>query len=197
MNKINIYVAILFSIFAASATCSQQLESFLSFAESRTKDNVTYDGTYTKIKYPNGDVDSSIGVCSDLVVRSYRAINIDLQQLVHEDMLDNFNKYPNFWDLKRPDSNIDHRRVPNLMVFFKRHGSTLPITGKKLDYNPGDLVTWNLRSNGSMPHIGIVSTLKSSNGTPLIIHNIGSGPEVSDILFRFKITGHYRYKLQT
>lgn len=160
----------------------------------RTQASVTYDGRYLAIAYPNGDVPANIGVCTDVVIRSYRTLGIDLQQLVHEDIRANFSDYPSkrIWGLTRPDTNIDHRRVPNLQAFFRRHGETLAISDRASDYQPGELVTWMLP--GNLPHIGIVSDQRSAiSGNPLIIHNIGSGPEIGDILFSFEITGHYRY----
>jgi len=164
-------------------------------AIGRTKYDVTYDPAYFSIDYPNGDVPSDRGVCSDVVIRSYRELGIDLQKLVHEDMKKSFNKYPQIWGLSSPDKNIDHRRVPNLRTFFKRHGTELIISENPLDYKSGDLVTWNLRNKGSLPHIGIVTNkLNDENNTPLIVHNIGSGPKLEDMLFDYKITGHYRYE---
>tara|TARA_Y100001970_G_C14256653_1_gene875988 strand:+ start:8074 stop:8679 length:606 start_codon:yes stop_codon:yes gene_type:complete len=168
-------------------------EKLINAAIDRTKTKVTYNGKYLKIPYPNGDVPDSIGVCTDLIIRSYRAINVDLQKLVHEDISKNFNVYPlkKIWKANRSDRNIDHRRVPNLQKFFERKGAKLPITKVGKDYLPGDIVTWDIPGNSPW-HIGIVSnTIK--NDTPLIIHNMGRGPVVSDILFKFKITGHYRY----
>jgi len=165
-------------------------------AIERTKQDVRYDPAYTKIPYPMGDVPSDRGVCTDVVIRSYRALGIDLQELVHWDMKSHFNKYPKLWQLKRTDTNIDHRRVPNLQAFFKRHGTFLKVTTKPEDYKPGDIVTWNLRgAQGNLPHIGIVTTVKSSSDAKryLIAHNIGAGPELEDVLFKFQITGHYRY----
>ncbi len=159
----------------------------------RTFDDVVYNPNYYAIPYPNGDVPANIGVCTDVVIRAYRALGIDLQKDVHEDMQANFLQYPKNWGLTRTDTNIDHRRVPNLQKFFTRHGQSLEITQDNADYLPGDLVTWNLNPNGRLDHIGIVTDRLSPEGTPLISHNIGSGPELSDILFRFEITGHYRY----
>ena len=160
-------------------------------ALERTQHRVVYDGSYRRIGYPNGDVPDSIGVCTDVVIRSYRALDIDLQRLVHEDMRANFDAYPKHWGLSRPDSNIDHRRVPNLQTFFTRHGVVLAESSNPEDYVPGDLVTWMLP--GNLPHLGIVVDRKSNDGTPLIVHNIGAGPKLEDILFRFPITGHYRF----
>jgi uncharacterized protein len=159
-----------------------------------TKDRVGYDATYYRIPYPNGDVPKDRGVCTDVVIRAYRKLGIDLQQLVHEDMKSNFALYPKNWGLKKTDTNIDHRRVPNLMKYFSRNGTTLSISNKADDYKPGDIVTWDL--GGNVPHIGIVINQKSSdNKTPLIVHNIGAGQEISDCLFRYTITGHYRYSV--
>lgn len=164
-------------------------------ALERTKLDVTYDGSYYKISYPNGDVPADKGVCTDVVVRSYRTLGIDLQQEVHEDMQANFDQYPKIWGMESTDTNIDHRRVPNLQTFFSRNGKKLKNSKNPKDYKPGDIVTWNLTKNGSMPHIGIVSNLKSYDGKRfLIIHNIGQGPKIEDMLFQFDITGHYRYE---
>jgi len=161
-------------------------------AIERTHHHVTYDGRYIRLNYPGGDVPSNIGVCTDLVIRSFRAVGLDLQQLVHEDMQSSFSEYPALWGLSQPDANIDHRRVPNLQAFFKRQGDTLPISNNPATYVAGDLVTWRLA--GNLPHIGIVSNQRSHDGSrPLIVHNIGSGPKLEDMLFMYPITGHYRY----
>lgn len=164
-------------------------------ALERLNHKVTYDGSYRKISYPGGDVPNHIGVCTDVVVRAYRKLGIDLQDLVHKDMVFNFAQYPNLpkWNLQRPDTNIDHRRVLNLKVFFQRHGAELPITNIANDYLPGDLVTWDILPG--MPHIGIITPKVSKDKKrPLIVHNIGEGPQLEDILFTMKITGHYRYQ---
>ena len=174
-------------------------EQLVDAAMERTKHRVRYDGRYISIAYPNGDVPADIGVCTDVVIRSYRALGIDLQQLVHEDMKRAFSEYPSrrVWGLNSPDTNIDHRRVLNLQVFFTRHGQSLPVSRVANRYKPGDLVTWELASDGKgskLPHIGIVSERPTPDGQRLqIIHNIGSGPVIEDILFEFQITGHYRY----
>lgn len=163
-------------------------------ALERTEHKVRYDGRYMRIAYPNGDVPADMGVCTDVVIRSYRALGIDLQQLVHEDMRDNFALYPSkrIWGLTRPDSNIDHRRVPNLQAFFSRHGESLAVSRQGSHYQPGDLVTWMLP--GNLPHIGIVVDKTSTDGQrPLIVHNIGAGPVLADMLFDYSITGHYRF----
>ncbi len=153
---------------------------------------MTYDGSYRAIAYPMGDVPDNIGVCTDVVVRSYRKVGIDLQQRVHEDMKENFSLYPKIWGLTRPDANIDHRRVPNLQTFFERKGTSLPVSRDVKNYKAGDLVTWMLP--GNLPHIGIVSDRKvRGTARPMILHNIGRGPKEDDILFQYPITGHYRY----
>lgn len=148
-----------------------------------------YDPAYVALKFPMGDVPQDRGVCTDVVVRAYRQQGKDLQALVNADMKQAWAKYPKIWGLAKPDSNIDHRRVPNLQVFFTRHGQSLAVTDNPADYKAGDLVTWDVSGK---PHIGIVSN-RSKNGTPLIIHNIGVGTQENDILFQFDITGHYRY----
>ncbi len=177
---------------AAGADRKPFAERLVEAALSRLKHFVIYDGSYKKIKYPMGDVDPSRGVCTDVVIRSYRRVGIDLQKEVHLDMRANFARYPKIWGLKKPDPNIDHRRVPNLRVFFARQGTRLPVTNDPADYRPGDLVTWRL-DNG-LPHIGIVVNRKSPDGKrPMVVHNIGLGPVLEDMLFDYKITGHYRY----
>jgi len=154
---------------------------------------VAYDPAYVRLPYPGGDVPASRGVCTDVVIRALRIQRIDLQQRVHEDMRAHFAKYPQKWGLRGPDSNIDHRRVPNLQTWFERQGWSLPVTSRAADYRAGDLVTWMLP--GNLPHIGIVSDRRAMlGGTPLIIHNIGRGTREEDILFDHRITGHYRPK---
>ena len=150
-----------------------------------------YDGKYVVLAYPGGDVAAERGVCTDVIVRAYRQFGVDLQRLVHEDMRRDGSTYPRLWGLRRPDSNIDHRRVPNLATFFARYGQSLPVGADPETYLPGDLVTWRLPMG--VPHIGIVSNQRSAGGVPLIIHNIGAGAAEENGLFNFKITGHYRY----
>jgi uncharacterized protein YijF (DUF1287 family) len=162
-------------------------------AEELTKDHVVYNGSYFSIPYPNGDVPEPYGVCTDVVIRTFRTIGIDLQKEVHEDMKAHFSKYPKNWGLKKTDANIDHRRVPNLRTFFKRNGQSISLSQKATDYVPGDIVSWKL-SNG-LTHIGIVSKTKSKDEKRhLMVHNIGAGQVLADCLFNFNITGHYRYE---
>lgn len=150
---------------------------------------VSYDPKYRKIDFPMGDVPETTGVCTDVVIRAYRQQGLDLQQAVNKDMKSAWAKYPKLWGLKTTDPNIDHRRVPNLETFFSRHGQTLSLTDLST-FQAGDIVTWQLPKN--LPHIGIVSDKKSLDGTPLIIHNIGQGTQEEDVLFKYKIVGHYR-----
>ncbi|HEY4943431.1 MAG TPA: DUF1287 domain-containing protein [Rhizomicrobium sp.] len=169
---------------------------FVHAADALENGGVGFDSSYRRIAYPLGDVPANVGVCADVVVRAYRAIGIDLQRLVHEDMERSFFVYPKRWGLSRPDANIDHRRVLNLRVFFARHGKVLKITDDPKDYKPGDLVTWNLVTRGSLPHIGIVTDRRTADGArPLMMHNAGGGQVFQDLLFLFKITGHYRYAI--
>lgn len=157
--------------------------------------SVVYTPNYVGIKYPNGDVPPKTGVCTDVVIRTYRKLNIDLQKEVHEDMVSNFNLYPNLrkWGLKSTDTNIDHRRVPNLEVFFERKGNKLPVSQNPEDYKTGNIVTWII--NGKLPHIGIVTHLKSEDGKrPLIVHNVGHGQVLEDCLFDYPIVGHFTYE---
>ncbi len=161
-------------------------------AREQTQQRVTYDGAYRRIGYPMGDVPANVGVCTDVLIRAYRRFGIDLQVLVHEDMAKHFQRYPRHWGMKGPDRNIDHRRVPNLQVFFTRFGSALPVSDQAQAYTAGELVTWRLP--GNLPHIGIVSDrVVPGTSRPKLIHNIGAGPVEDDILFAYPITGHYRY----
>ena len=161
-------------------------------AEDIVDPEVVYDARYVQIGYPGGDVPAKRGVCADVVIRAYRKLGIDLQVLVHEDMRAHFSAYPHKWGLRRPDPNIDHRRVYNLATFFTRHGNKLPVSQRGDDYTPGDLVTWDVQN---LAHIGIVSSIRNRENTRfLIVHNIGQGQVLEDILFAFPITGHYRYK---
>jgi uncharacterized protein len=180
--------------FCSSSQAQVSADDLVLAAIERTHSQVRYDGRYFVIPYPGGDVPGNLGVCTDVVIRAYRKLGIDLQQRVHRDMRSNFAAYPStrLWGLSRPDPNIDHRRVPNLQVFFSRKGETLPISRNPRDYRPGDLVTWMLP--GNLPHIGIVTDrLAPASGNPLIVHNIGAGPRMEDSLFDYEITGHYRY----
>jgi uncharacterized protein len=187
-------------LLAALHLCSQDnfYNKLVSQALEQTKKQVVYDAAYCTLKYPGGDVPEGKGVCTDVVIRSYRGLGIDLQKEVHEDMKKNFSLYPKYWKLKKPDPNIDHRRVPNLMVFFRRFGTTLAVSDKAEDYQPGDLVCWNLqgkKSDQGITHIGIVSNVKSADGKRYkIVHNIGAGNKLEDMLFDYVIIGHFRYR---
>ena len=177
---------------AAVAAQGGRAADLVAAAVAQTRTGVTYDGSYRRIPYPGGDVPETIGVCTDVVIRAYRKVGVDLQVKVHEDMARAFASYPRQWGMAAPDANIDHRRVPNLQTFFRRAGAALPVSRDAGAYEAGDLVTWMLP--GNLPHIGIVSGEKSAAGTPLIVHNIGRGPEIEDALFTYPITGHYRYR---
>jgi len=192
MKRFTLFLALLCTPVAYGSTFTS---SFVTAALERTEHNVRYDGSYHRIAYPNGDIPADIGVCTDVLIRSYRKLGVDLQSLVHEDMRADFSKYPSkrIWGLSRPDSNIDHRRVPNLQVFFTRHGEVLPTKQDGTLYQAGDIVTWMLP--GNLPHIGIIVNQRSDDSVrPLVVHNIGGGPVLEDMLFNYKITGHYRYE---
>nr|WP_275122903.1 DUF1287 domain-containing protein [Ancylomarina sp. DW003] len=184
---------LLFALLLGQLGYAQNAKSSLSdCALALTKQRVSYDPSYFSIAYPNGDVPADKGVCTDVVIRAYRLKGIDLQKEVHEDMKANFKLYPKIWGLKTTDKNIDHRRVPNLMTYFKRQGASEAITQHAADYQPNDIVCWRLE--GGLTHIGIVVNRKSADGKRhLIVHNIGAGQVVEDCLFDFKIIGHYRY----
>ena len=192
MKKIFIFITV-FLLNVSSAF--GQVDFFDRLADSAlvlTKQRVKYDPAYFRIGYPNGDIPSDRGVCTDVVIRAYRKMGIDLQKEVHEDMKANFSKYPKNWGLSGTDRNIDHRRVPNLMTFFSRHGAVKKMSQESIDYLPGDIVCWNL--GGGVTHIGIVSNKKALFGNRyLIVHNIGAGQVIEDCLFNYKIIGHYRY----
>ena len=169
---------------------------FVNAVLDRTNYDITYNGNYFTIDYPDGDIPSNFGVCTDVVIRAYRKVGIDLQKLIHEDIKQNFNDYPisRIWlDQKRADSNIDHRRVPNLETYFRKYGVKISDSDDADDYQPGDIITWDLP--GYSPwHIGVVTNkISSITNNPLIVHNIGSGPEIEDVLFDYPIRGHYRY----
>lgn len=192
--RFKLFILFLFlgPLFPAAALAGSFQQKLVAAALERTEHFVIYNGSYRKIGYPMGDVPKYFGVCTDVVIRAYRSLGIDLQQLVHEDMKTHFDLYPGSWGMTKPDSNIDHRRVPNLQRFFSRHGKELVVSGEASDYRPGDLVTWVV--GGNRPHIGIVTDKKArGSNRPMIVHNIGWGPELEDMLFDYPITGHYRF----
>ena len=172
---------------------AQQAASQPLVAAARAQIGVTtrYDPAYRVLAYPGGDVPADRGVCTDVVVRALRSQGLDLQARVHEDMRDDFSAYPAIWGLSRPDRNIDHRRVPNLMRWFERQGWQQPITAAATDYAAGDIVAWKLNGNGLL-HVGIVSDRRLADGTPLVLHNIARGTREENLLFRHAIIGHYR-----
>lgn len=199
MLKLNLHHTLFLALIVLTSVNTKlyaQHSNLVEAAKDRLKHDVTYDGRYLSIAYPGGDVPQNLGVCTDVIIRSYRGIGVDLQKLVHEDMSAHFDKYPSkrIWGLSKPDTNIDHRRVPNLQAFFERHGESFTISNQTEDYLPGDVVSWMLP--GNLPHIGIVSDqISIEDDVPLIIHNIGGGPQIENMLFEYQITGHYRYKL--
>lgn len=180
-------VALLLALPAAATTPLQKL---LAGAKAQVGVTRGYDPAYRRIAYPGGDVPRETGVCTDVVIRAFRAAGLDLQVEVHKDMKANFSKYPKTWGLRRPDTNIDHRRVPNLATYFRRQGRAVPVTRNPADYRAGDIVTWRLSSG--VPHIGLVSDTRRA-GRPLVIHNIGAGAQHEDVLFAYEVTGHYRW----
>ncbi|MEZ5831610.1 MAG: DUF1287 domain-containing protein [Dongiaceae bacterium] len=182
---------ILGSAAVARADNAQSARDLVAAARAQVGVTILYDPSYQRIAYPMGDVPPARGVCSDVVVRAFRAVGVDLQEAVHRDMKLHFAAYPRNWGLSAPDSNIDHRRVPNLATWFTRQGYRLAVSSNPGDYRPGDVVTWAL--GGSQPHIGIVSDRRSDDGArPLVIHNIGWGTREEDVLFEYRIIGHFR-----
>lgn len=193
MNMRKLLAVFLFA--GASLTSFSQADFATKLSDAAltlTDQKVQYDPQYFSIPYPNGDVPANKGVCTDVVIRAYRKLGIDLQKKVHEDMKANFNLYPKNWGLRSTDKNIDHRRVPNLMKYFSRFGIIKKITANADDYKPGDIVAWNL--GGAITHIGIVVNKKSPDGKRyMIVHNIGAGQVMEDVLFSYTIIGHYSY----
>lgn len=188
-----VIVALNVMIWPALLAAAEQADPIRIVTAARTQigKTIRYDPGYRALDYPHGDVPIEAGVCTDVVIRALRAsLGLDLQRQVHEDMKHHFSLYPQNWGLKRPDKNIDHRRVPNLQTYFKRMGREIPISKNASDYRAGDLVTCTVPPN--LPHIMIVSDRTNKAGEPLVIHNIGSGTKEEDRLFEFKITGHYR-----
>jgi uncharacterized protein len=184
-----------FLVICATPVAVADPPNLVNAARQQTKSRVTYDGPYRRIAYPMGDVPANRGVCTDVVIRAYQTIGVDLQALAHEDMLANFSSYPGLWGLRKPDTSIDHRRVPNLQKFLERAGAKLCSARSADSYLPGDVVTWMLP--GNLPYIGIVSDRRAADSNrPLVIHNIGAGPQEEDMLFVHAITGHYRYRAQ-
>jgi uncharacterized protein len=173
------------------AVAAPKIQKIIANAIAQTNVTRSYDPAYVKLAYPGGDVPMSTGVCTDVVIRAFRSINIDFQKEVHEDMQKNFSVYPHNWGLTTTDTNIDHRRVPNLMTWLKRQGKAQPVTQNGQDYQPGDIVTWDL--GGGQQHIGLVTNIRANSERLAIAHNVGSGTKVEDVLFRWKPIGHYRY----
>jgi len=190
MGRLLFAFLLLVSSPALAGEQSAFVQKVLEGAYAQVGTTLYYDPSYQRIAYPGGDVPIYRGVCSDVVVRAYRNAEVDLQLLVHRDMEEAFTAYPRMWGLSHPDANIDHRRVPNLAVFVARHGQSLAVSTDARDYLPGDIVTWRLP--GGYRHIGLVSD-RVRDGKPLMIHNIGWGARIEDVLFEYTITGHYRY----
>lgn len=193
MKKYTILILIVWLAVFINAAESARIDDFVEAARSQIGKTRIYDPSYLAIAYPNGDVPIDRGVCTDVIIRALRvAYNYDLQKAVHEDMKNNFSKYPQIWGLKQPDRNIDHRRVPNLQTFFERKGWALPLSNQIAEFQAGDIVTCIVPPH--LPHIMIVSDRMSRNKIPLVIHNIGSGTQEENLLLEFKLTGHYRIK---
>jgi uncharacterized protein len=190
MIRISICLLLILSSAGLAEELPADLRRIIESAHGQVGVTLHYDASYTVIPFPGGDVPAVRGVCTDVIIRAYRSVGVDLQLLVNQDMRKAFSAYPRNWGLSRPDPNIDHRRVQNLAVFFARHGQTLPVSMEAKNYRPGDIVIWRLPDGH--PHIGLVSD-RSADGRPLLVHNIGAGAKVEDVLFAFTITGHYRY----
>ena len=179
-------------LLAGAARGEGETGRMLAAAHAQIGVTVRYAPAYVRLDYPGGDVAVDRGVCSDVLIRAMRAVGVDLQVDVHRDMRAHFSDYPRHWGLTRPDANIDHRRVPNLERYFERSGKSLPLSRDPADFEPGDFVSWRL--DGGQPHIGIVSDQRSADGLrPLIVHNIGAGTQLEDVLFEWKMSGHFRY----
>ena len=192
--RVKLLPMILLAVLSSGALASPSATGLVAAARSQVGVTLSYDPRYERLAYPGGDVPLERGVCTDVVVRAYRKLGADLQVLVHQDMKQAWNVYQKKgrWQMKAPDRNIDHRRVPNLATFFGRHGSSLPVSKDGGNYKPGDIVTWMLP--GNLTHIGIVSDKQAAGGVPLVIHNIGAGTREENILFAYPVTGHYRWQ---
>ena len=176
---------------AFAATAAQRL---VAAARGQVGVTLRYDPAYSVLGFPNGDVDRAKGVCTDVLIRAFRdAMALDLQALVNADMRANFAAYPKNWGLRRPDRNIDHRRVPNLATFWRRQGASRPVTTSAADWRPGDIFTSLI--DGKLPHTGIVSYRKTAAGVPMVLHNIGAGTREENALFAHRLTGHFRWKV--
>ena len=187
------FIAVAWALACAGATHAQdEIARVLAAAHAQVGVTVLYDPAYRALAYPGGDVPADRGVCSDVVVRAWRAAAIDLQVDLHRDMRKDFAAYPRLWQLTRPDPNIDHRRVPNLETYLRRRGNAIAVSADPAAYVAGDLVSWRLERG--QPHIGIVSDLRSADGRrPLVVHNIGAGAQIEDVLLQWRISGHFRY----
>lgn len=188
-NTIGLFLMLLLA--ATPALAEIRPQQLVRDARSQIGVTMSYDPAYRKIAFPMGDVPLSTGVCTDVVIRALRGQGVDLQALVNKDMKAAWAAYPKIWGLQKPDGNIDHRRVPNLEVFFRRHGQSLSLSDKTT-FKAGDIVTWRLPQS-NLPHIGIVSDKRAADGTPLIIHNIGRGTREENVLFAYPLKGHFRY----
>ena len=188
-NTIGLFLMLLLA--ATPALAEIRPQQLVRDARSQIGVTMSYDPAYRKIAFPMGDVPLSTGVCTDVVIRALRGQGVDLQALVNKDMKAAWAAYPKIWGLQKPDGNIDHRRVPNLEVFFRRHGQSLSLSDKTT-FKAGDIVTWRLPQS-NLPHIGIVSDKRAADGTPLIIHNIGRGTQEENVLFAYPLKGHFRY----
>ncbi len=177
---------------APLAERSERVRAVVEAAVAQVGVTIHYDPGYRRLRYPGGDLPADRGVCTDVLIRAFRAVGVDLQVLVHEDMTRAFSAYPQAWGLKGPDPNIDHRRVPNLMTLFRRKGKVLPVTARAEDYLPGDVVAWRLPSG--VPHVGLIADRPSgAPGRMKVVHNIGAGAQLEDVLFAWPITGHARW----
>ncbi len=183
--------ALILALACAGAANADPASTLVQAARSQIGVTVIYDATYRRLDYPGGDLPLERGVCTDVVIRAFRVLGVDLQRLVHEDMRRAWNAYPRLWELAGPDSNIDHRRVPNLVTFFRRQGWELVSSDEPSAFRAGDLVAFRLASG--LPHIGIVSD-RTEQGRPLVLHNVGAGAREEDVLFTYQRTGHFRYR---
>jgi uncharacterized protein YijF (DUF1287 family) len=176
----------------ADSTGVDSINKIIENAIWQTSVTKIYDPSYVIIDYPNGDVPIERGVCCDVIIRAFRSVDIDLQKEIHNDMQKAFGLYPQIWGLNKTDTNIDHRRVPNIMTFLQRRKKSVPVSQQAEDYKPGDIVTWKIP--GNIDHIGIVTNVRVENSNRYkVVHNIGAGAKLEDVLFEFEITGHYRY----
>ena len=182
-----IFLAVLFSsVLLFGKVANSKTEVLIKAARSQVGVTKFYDSSYVKRKYPMGDIPIIRGVCTDVIVRAFRKVGIDLQKEIYLDKKAHPKRYKGLYYTDRLDPNIDHRRVKNLQAYFAAKGYRV-----KGAFKPGDIVVWKLPGS-NLDHIGLCSDKLNSKGEPLIIHNVGYGAKEEDVLREYKIVDHFR-----